>query len=115
MMNIFSGGFPSGIWILHILFNLLFVIGFVLFLVWLVQYLNKKQQLITWAIILLTISIVGILLTFQGSMFNMMGFNTPFGFQGMYQHMFDEDHEEITSPDEFRQHMIEEMEEHMGI
>lgn len=45
----------------------------------------------------------------------MMGFNTPFGFQGMYQHMFDEDHEEITSPDEFRQHMIEEMEEHMGI
>lgn len=114
MMNVFSGGLPGGMWLLHILFDLTFLIGLVLFMVWLVQYLLKKKQLLTWAMVLLIIGIIGMVLTFRWNMFGMMGYGNQFGLSGMYQHMLDEDHEDISSPEEFRDHMLEEMQEHMG-
>lgn len=114
MMNAFSGGMSGGIWSLHILFCLGFFIGLVLFVVWLVQFLLKKKQLLIWAVVLLVIGILGMLLTFPGHMFDKRGYGDKFGLSGMYQHMLEEEHEDINSPEEFREHMLEEMEEHMG-
>lgn len=114
MMNSFSGSMPGGLWLLHILFDLVFLIGLALFVVWLVQFLLKKKQLLTWAIVLLIVGILGILLTFQGKMFGIKGFGNQMELSGMYQHMLEEEHEEIASPEEFREHMLEEMQEHMG-
>lgn len=105
MMNSFSGGMLGGLWLLHILFCLGFFIGLVLFVVWLVQYLSKKKQLLIWAVALLGVGILGMVLTFQGH---------TFGRIGAYQHMLGEEHEEFNSVEEFREHMLEEMEEHMG-
>lgn len=115
MMNMFSGVIPGGMWLFHILFCLVFLIGLSLFLVWLVQFLLKKNQLLTWAIILLIVGIIGLLSTFQGSMFAIRGYGSQFGLTEMYQHMLDDEHDEFNTPEEFRDHMLEEMQEHMGL
>lgn len=114
MMGMYSGGLPVGMGLLHFLFCLAFLIGLVLFVVWLVQVLNKKKQLLGWAIGLLVIGIIGVLLTFQFLGFGMMrGFGNN-SYQSMIDHMSDEEHDEFTTADEFREHMLEEMQEHMG-
>lgn len=106
MMNAFSGDMLGVVWVLHGLFCLGFFIGLVLFVVWLTRFLLKKKQLLLWAIVLLVVGVLGMVLTFQGH---------TFGKAGMYQYMLDEEHEEFNSPEEFREHMLEEMEERMGL
>ena len=111
----FPDGMPGGMWLLHILFCLLFLIGLVLFIVWLVQFLMKKKSLLTWAITLLVIGVIGMFLTFQFIGFGMMRSWNKGDFQGMYQYMLDDEHSDFSTPEEFREHMIEEMEEDMGL
>lgn len=114
MMNGFTGGILDGFFIFHAFFNLVFLLGFILFAVWLVQFLLKKKQILLWAGVFLIFGILGLFFTFRGGTSGMM-FGNQYSLNEMFEHMLDDEHEEIDSPEDFRDHMIEEMREHMGI
>ncbi|MCA9373999.1 hypothetical protein KC725_02455 [Candidatus Peregrinibacteria bacterium] len=111
MMNSFN---PSTTYLLHhihIIFAVTALVGTILFIYWATKHLDKKK-LTSWIIGLLAVGIIGMLLT------SAYGWNAM-GDHMMHGHMYDEhlanEHmeDETLSPDQWRQHMLEEMNEHM--
>lgn len=113
-------------WHVHLLFGTVLVLGVVLFVAWALRSLDKKG-LGQWALWLLIIGALGVLLTsqfgFGGLLFGggggMMGGMMGGGFrqvnwQEMAKDMITEDHSDLTTPEQWRDHMFEEMREHMG-
>jgi fatty acid desaturase len=100
----------------HWLFGLALVLGAILFVVWAVRALNKKS-LATWAAWLLIVGALGTILTsgwgMSGVWSGMHGYGSV-NWQGMGQHMMDDDHAELGTAEEWQEHMLEEMKEHMG-
>lgn len=112
MMNSFNI-LPLG-WHIHWIFISISVIGVVLFLRWAFMVLDKKE-IKNWSALLIVIGVLGMLLT---SVWGVEGMkyvhgNTSNSFW-MMEHMMDEDHD-FDSIEEWREHMLEEMEEHMGL
>jgi asparagine N-glycosylation enzyme membrane subunit Stt3 len=111
------GGMSYG-WHLHWIFGLAIAIGVVLLIIWAARTL-KADQLKTWVIWLLVIGVIGSFLTsgmgwsgMHGSWGGMHGKNI--NWQTMGQHMQSDDHSELTTPEEWREHMKEEMKEYMN-
>lgn len=72
MMSYLNG---FGGWYLNGFFCVILVLGLVLFTVWLIKALNKKQ-LLTWALILIVAGVLGI--SISGA-----SFGGRYGFRGM--------------------------------
>ena len=104
---------------LHFIFGGVLILGLIFLVIWANKVLDKKD-LKTWTIWLIVIGLVGTLLTGHWGMngwSSMMhrGFSANnVDWREMADHMNEEDHEEINTPEEWKEHMIEEMGEHMG-
>lgn len=106
---------PFG-WHLHWIFIGLLIIGAILFVRWAFISLSK-EQVKDWAIWLIIIGTLGMVLTsnwgFEGMRYMHSSFNNNSNW--MTTHMFDDEYKNFNTPEEWREHMLEEMEEHMGI
>lgn len=112
-------------WHVHALFGVVLFLGVVLFIVWAFRALDKKA-LSTWMLWLLIVGALGVLLTSQfgfggfgiwGGRGGMMGGTSGFqqvNWQEMAKDMMSDDHSDLTTPEQWRDHMFEEMQEHMG-
>ncbi len=109
MMGMTGIGFTPFNWFIHVFFLIVFLVGLVLFIVWAVRTI-KKDKLLPWAIGLLILGILGGSFTMQWGMMN--SWNNV-NWQNMAQHMRDEDHSDLTAPEEWQEHMLEEMSEYM--
>lgn len=97
----------------HLFFMTVFLVGVIFFVAWAIRALSK-EQLKNWAIWALAIGFIGLLVTM---MLGFGGRTGVYGFEGeewLNMHLMDEEHEELSSLDDWREHMLEEMEEHMG-
>jgi phosphoglycerol transferase MdoB-like AlkP superfamily enzyme len=112
MMNSFSS-LPFG-WHIHWIFISISVIGVVLFIRWAFVALDKNS-LKNWSALLIIVGVLGMLLTglwgLEGMQYMHSGNSNS---SWMMEHMMDEDHD-FESNEEWREHMLEEMEEHMGL
>lgn len=114
MMGTFAGGGAGLLWVLHFLFCLAFLIGLILFIVWIVNVLSKKKQLLPWALGLLAVGIIGILLTCQYVGYGMMKTFKNYDFGSKAEGMMLEQNMEFGTPEDM---MMQEtgMTEEMGI
>ena len=115
MTNNFSASWLPFGWHLHVLFLVAILLGLILFLRWAFLALDKKS-LMGWILWFLVIGLLGMFLTsgwgFQGM--QAMHGSGQYGSDGFWSHMLQEDHEDIETAEQWREHMLEEMEEHMG-
>jgi hypothetical protein len=111
MMNTMSN--IGWMWSWHIdwlFFSTLFV-GVILFLLWAYKSLNSNT-LAQWAIWTIIIGLVGILLS--GSMhtsrwFGMHNFNSKVNWQEMGMHLHTDDHSDLSSSEDWEEHLLDEM------
>ena len=106
---------PFG-WHFHWIFIGLLIVGAVLFVRWAFLALSK-DQVKTWAIWLIIIGALGMVLTANWGLEGMRYMHGSYNNTGywMMGHMFDDEYQNFDTPEEWRDHMLDEMEEHMGI
>lgn len=119
MMN-FNGSWSGSGWMgfhIHMFFGLLFFVGLVLFLVWSIKFLSKKQ-LLTSFVWFLAIGAIGALLTSGwcgAGWSNMHGNLRGNSWNSMIDYMEDEDYENLNDSEQWQEHMLEEMKENMDL
>jgi len=127
MMNtIFGNGVTWG-WHIHLIFGGALLLGGILLIILAAKFMSKKE-VVTWGTSLIVLGIIGALLTggwgFSGwtqimeshngcgsMMGNMMNTNSV-NWESMAKDMKDADFSGLGSEDEWRDYMLEEMQEH---
>jgi hypothetical protein len=117
MANMMSNTSWSFGWHIHWIFWATLLIGVVLFILWANKGLDAKK-LASWATWAIIIGLIGTLLTggmWSSGRYGMHGgFSKNINWQTMGQHMQEDDHSDLSTPEEWQEHMLEEMKEHMG-
>jgi hypothetical protein len=118
MMNMMSYNTGMWGWSMQWLFCGTLIIGAVLFLLWANKALDAKK-LGTWATWAIIIGLIGTLLTggmWSGGWSGMHGgFSRNIDWQVMGLHMQEDDHSELSTAQEWQDHMWEEMKGHMNV
>lgn len=114
MMNVFYNDLTTVYnWSFHWLFCVIFIIGLALLVVWLARYLIKTKQLVLWGVVLTIVGFLGLIFTWSGFGYGMMGNFNQLNLQDMYQHMMDVEFDSNGTSEDFREHMLEEMADYL--
>jgi len=84
---------------------LVFLLGVILFLVWAIRTLDKKQ-LRQWVIGLLVVGLLGVLLS---SFWGMKRWERDKDWKGMFEQVCTESHDDLETPEDWHDYMFEKM------